>query len=315
MKEEKQLTQSARDYAVYVGDVALDEYYRTPRWPSVADKVEVQTLEAIPGGMIANAACVYAALGNQVKFCTVLRHSPITELLLKDLEASGVDVSMTIYDDTLPDSKTMIFLCGEEHTIFIPTLHVDTIDFTPEQFEVLKGAKYLYSTVGYLNCITCEGKRWKELAPVLRVHGVKVVVDYDVDYERNGDTERFRNVDIGFFNETGFDSIRQGKSYEDAARMLQSFGMQTVVVTLAERGCEIYSGEAVYKLPARKTQVVDVTGAGDTFCSSFISQLDEMGAEQAGRFANAAASLCVSKLGARSGAVRKEEVLKLLWQN
>ena len=293
MKEEKQLTQSARDYAVYVGDVALDEYYRTPRWPSVADKVEVQTLEAIPGGMIANAACVYAALGNQVKFCTVLRHSPITELLLKDLEASGVDVSMTIYDDTLPDSKTMIFLCGEEHTIFIPTLHVDTIDFTPEQFEVLKGAKYLYSTVGYLNCITCEGKRWKELAPVLRAHGVKVVVDYDV----------------------GFDSIRQGKSYEDAARMLQSLGMQTVVVTLAERGCEIYSGEAVYKLPARKTQVVDVTGAGDAFCSSFISQLDEMGAEQAGRFANAAASLCVSKLGARSGAVRKEEVLKLLWQN
>ena len=92
----------------------------------------------------------------------------------------------------------------------------------------------------------------------------------------------------------------------------QSLGMQTVVVTLAERGCEIYSGEAVYKLPARKTQVVDVTGAGDTFCSSFISQLDEMGAEQAGRFANTAASLCVSKLGARSGAVRKEEVLKLL---
>ena len=104
MKEEKQLTQSARDYAVYVGDVALDEYYRTPRWPSVADKVEVQTLEAIPGGMIANAACVYAALGNQVKFCTVLRHSPITELLLKDLEASGVDVSMTIYDDLYTDA-------------------------------------------------------------------------------------------------------------------------------------------------------------------------------------------------------------------
>ena len=31
------------------------------------------------------------------------------------------------FDDTLPDSKTMIFLCGEEHTIFIPTLHVETV--------------------------------------------------------------------------------------------------------------------------------------------------------------------------------------------
>jgi sugar/nucleoside kinase (ribokinase family) len=305
--------QTARDYAVYVGDVALDEYYRTPRWPSVADKVEVETLEAIPGGMIANAACVYAALGGQVKFCTVLRHSPITELLLKDLEQSGVDTSMTIYDDTLPDSKTMIFLCGGEHTVFIPTLHIDTIEFTPEQFEVLRGAKYLYSTVGCLKCITCRGKTWKELAPELRESGVKVVVDYDVDYERDGDTSRFRNVDIGFFNETGFDSVRQGKSYEEAVRMLQDLGMRTVVVTLAENGCEIHSGDECFRLPARKTEVVDVTGAGDTFCSSFISVLDEMGPEQAGRFANTAASLCVSKLGARGGAVKKEEVLKLLW--
>ena len=167
--------------------------------------------------------------------------------------------------------------------------------------------------MAYLNCITCEGKRWKELAPVLRTHGVKVVVDYDVDYERNGDTERFRNVDISFFNETGFDSVRQGKSYEEAVRMLQSLGMQTVVVTLAENGCEIYCDNECYRLPARQTEVVDVTGAGDTFCSSFISVLDEMGPEQAGRFANAAASLCVSKLGARGGAVKKEEVLKLLW--
>lgn len=310
MKE--QHTNAARSYAVYIGDVALDEYYRAPRWPGVADKVEVETLEAIPGGMIANAACVYASLGNEVKFCTVLKHSPITEFLLQDLEKSGVDVSMTIYDDTLPDSKTMIFLCEGEHTIFIPTLHVDTIDFTPEQFEVLKGAKYIYSTVGYLNCVRCEGRSWPELAPILRESGVQVVVDYDVDYERDGDTRRFENVDIGFFNETGFDSVRQGKGYEETAAMLQSLGMHTVVVTLAENGCRIFRGEETYSLPARKTEVVDVTGAGDTFCSSFISELDALGAQRAGAFANAAASLCVSRLGARGGAVGREEVLKLL---
>ena len=299
-------------YAVYIGDVALDEYYRTPRWPSTADKVEVETLEAVPGGMIANAACVYASLGNAVRFITVLRHSPITTFLLEDLEKAGVDVSMTIYDDSLPDSKTMIFLCGDEHTVFIPELHLKEIPLTEEDLAVLKSARYIYSTVGNLRLLTCGGRRWPELAPEIRAAGARVVVDYDVDYERDGDCERFRRVDIGFFNETGFDSVRGGRSYEDTVRWLRELGMGTVVVTLAEKGCRIYDGEAVYVLPAFPTEVVDVTGAGDTFCSTFIALLDEYGPEKAGIMANAAASRCVSAMGARAGAVGKEEVLRLI---
>lgn len=306
-RERKLHDMTLRLDSLYDVIVELEEKIEDARLRRDAIKQQAITLENIYKIMV-NFDCVYNIINDEEK-------RNVVTALIKEIEIYRNDESE--YPLKRIGLNFPVFKDGGEVTelLWDKGNTVDTIDFTPEQFEVLKGAKYLYSTVGYLSCITCEGKRWKELAPVLRAHDVKVVVDYDVDYERNGDTERFRNVDIGFFNETGFDSIRQGKSYEDAARMLQSLGMQTVVVTLAERGCEIYSGEAVYKLPARKTQVVDVTGAGDTFCSSFISQLDEMGAEQAGRFANAAASLCVSKLGARSGAVRKEEVLKLLWQN
>jgi ribokinase len=49
-------------YAVFVGDVALDEYYRADYWPTIKDKAIVHALPAVPGGMIANAACVAAAL-------------------------------------------------------------------------------------------------------------------------------------------------------------------------------------------------------------------------------------------------------------
>ncbi|MCX6014152.1 MAG: hypothetical protein NT020_00940 [Chloroflexales bacterium] len=55
-------------YAVFVGDVALDEYYRADYWPTIQDKAIVHALPAVPGGMIANAACVAAALGLEVKF-------------------------------------------------------------------------------------------------------------------------------------------------------------------------------------------------------------------------------------------------------
>ena len=89
--------------------------------------------------------------------------------------------------------------------------------------------------------------------------------------------------------------------------------MDLVVVTLGADGCIIYKkGETPITVPARDVPIVDVTGAGDTFCSSFIAVLDERDLKEAAEFATAAASICVSHMGARSGAVSKEEVLKVL---
>jgi len=56
-----------KKYCVFIGDVALDEYYKADYWPTIKDKVLVDALTAVPGGMIANAACVAAALGMNVK--------------------------------------------------------------------------------------------------------------------------------------------------------------------------------------------------------------------------------------------------------
>ncbi|MBR0451245.1 MAG: carbohydrate kinase family protein [Oscillospiraceae bacterium] len=300
-------------YNVYIGDVALDEYYRADRWPGTADKEEVETLPAVPGGMIANAACVSAALGQDTLFWTAMNSGAISKLLLEDLEKQGIDTSMSVVDDSLPDSKTMIFLVENEHTIFIPILHIEKIELTEEQVEVLKNARYIYSTCGVLATLRFGDKIWQEFAPEIRAAGAKVVVDYDVDYERNGDEVRFMNVDIGFFNETGFDSVRGERSFQEEAARLHELGMDLVVVTLGADGCVVdKAGEIPFHVPARNVEVVDVTGAGDTFCSSFIAALEENGLKEAAEFATAAASICVSHMGARSGAVSKEEVLKVL---
>lgn len=300
-------------YSVYIGDVALDEYYRADRWPGTADKEEVETLEAVPGGMIANAACVSAALGQDTLFWTMMNSGAVSKRLLEDLEKQGIDTSLSIVDDTLPDSKTMIFLVGEEHTIFIPILHIEHIDISPEQMDILKNARYIYSTCSTLARIRFEGREWQEIAPEIRAASAKVVVDYDVDYERNGDETRFRNVDIGFFNETGFDSVRGEKSYDGQAERLHELGMSLVVVTLGADGCILYpEDEDPIRVPARKVPVVDVTGAGDTFCSSFITALEGHDLRYAAEFATAAASICVGTMGARGGAVPRELVLEVL---
>lgn len=301
-----------KEYSVFIGEVALDEYYETDRWPGIADKAEVETLPAVPGGMTANAACVFASLGNEVKFCTALRHSEITSFLLKDLESYGIDTSMIVYDDTLTDAKTMIFLCSGEHTILIPLQHLEKVEITDEQLDILMNAKFIFSTAGSLSLLHCGELSWREIAAKCRANGVRVACDFDVDYERNGDDGRFETVDIAFFNEVGYNSVRGERTFDEEAEHLLSIGVSHVVVTLAEKGCIIYDRDRKYEIPARKTEVADVTGAGDTFCAAFTAMLDELGVEEAARFAHAAASVCIGKQGARAGAVGKEKILECM---
>lgn len=300
-------------YCIYIGDVALDEYYRADRWPTIKDKALVDALPAVPGGMIANAACVAAALGLNVKFLAMLNRGPVTHFLLDDLQKSGVDTSLVVFDESLPDSKTMIFLVGDEHTIFIPRMGIETIAITREQLEILAGADFLYSTPTEIGALRCDEMDSAAIIAYCRARGAKLVYDLDVDYIRDGSEDRFQHLDIAFFNEVGFDNYRGDLTYRAAGDRLLAYGLQLVVVTLAENGCVVFTREETVQSPGFPVDVVDVTGAGDTFCSSFLYALSlGKGIGYAAEFANVAASICVGKLGARGGAVAPDEVARLL---
>jgi len=302
-----------KKYCVFIGDVALDEYYRADYWPTIKDKALVDALPAVPGGMIANAACVSAALGMNVKFVSALNSGAITRLLLDDLEKSGVDTSHVVYNDKLADSKTMIFLVGDEHTIFIPRLGIETVEISKEQLSVLANADFLYTTPSEIAAIRCGAMKSEDIIAHCRKNGAKLVFDIDVDYIKDGNQERFKQLDIAFFNEVGFDSFRGSQDYRAAADRLLSYGLELVIVTLAENGCIVYTKNETISSPAFKVDVIDVTGAGDTFCASFLFALSlEKGIRYAAEFANAAASICVGKLGARAGAVSRESVERIM---
>lgn len=299
-----------RDYVVYLGDVALDEYYAAPYWPQLKDKVLVKTLPPMVGGTVANAACVYARLQRPVVFLSLLNSGPITQVLLRDLRESGIDTGSVLFDDALPDSKTMIFLCEDEHAIIIPTMGIEAIDVPQGHIDRMAGARFVYSTPGNLRLLRCGDKNWIDILREIRAAGAEVVCDFDVDHERRGDGDPlFGALDIAFFNEVGFSHRRAGRGERETAEGLLQLGVKVVVVTLAEQGCRVYTADGCAEAPGFRVPVVDVTGAGDTFCSSFLYLYGETGdPAAAARFANAAAAICVGTLGPRAGAVGREAV-------
>jgi ribokinase len=84
-------------------------------------------------------------------------------------------------------------------------------------------------------------------------------------------------------------------------------------IKLDSEGCYLDDGASAVVCPAYKVDVVDTTGAGDTWFGALLVALQKkMPLEQAGRFANRAAADCCTALGASAGVKSFEQTIARL---
>jgi len=94
-----------------------------------------------------------------------------------------------------------------------------------------------------------------------------------------------------------------------ACQALRAKGVRSVIATLGAKGLVVVGAEDTNVIPGLKAKVVDTTGAGDCFVGALAARLslgDSLVA--AARYANAAASCSVEKLGASPSMPTTEEV-------
>ena len=86
-------------------------------------------------------------------------------------------------------------------------------------------------------------------------------------------------------------------------------------MTLGEKGSVFFNKEEAFYQNSFKVDVVDTTGAGDTFCGYFLA-----GVARGNRYedclkeASAASAIAVTRKGAAAGIPERKEVLKFLRQ-
>ena len=258
------------EYTVFLGDVALDEYYRADSWPVPGGKAFLEQMEPEHGGMMANAACVYRAMGGNASFMTALNHSAVSDILIEGLKNQGVWPCHVIWDDSLSDSKCIIFLTEDNNTVFILETGLTEYNITDEYFGVLKDARYIYSTLSDLLRLKYKGLNGLEVVRKLKESGVKVFCDLDTGYLDEEKEEYYQALDYAVFNHIGFDGYKGERTEEEAVCTLLSYGIKTVAVTCGADGCKVFwdGGKAV--IPVFPVEVADATGAGDTFSATFL---------------------------------------------
>lgn len=84
-----------------------------------------------------------------------------------------------------------------------------------------------------------------------------------------------------------------------AAQWANTYGIESICITLGAAGCLIYAHGDVSVVPGFAAQVEDTVGAGDAFAAAFLHGYHlRWPAQQTGRLANAAGSLVASRAGA-----------------
>jgi D-beta-D-heptose 7-phosphate kinase/D-beta-D-heptose 1-phosphate adenosyltransferase len=99
----------------------------------------------------------------------------------------------------------------------------------------------------------------------------------------------------------------EGDVGKGARKILRQLSLQFIVVTLGEKGMQVYSRDgAPIELPTVARQVFDVTGAGDTALAAFgVAFASKLSLEECAILATAAAGIVVGKVGTET-ATREE---------
>jgi ribokinase len=103
--------------------------------------------------------------------------------------------------------------------------------------------------------------------------------------------------------------ITDAASAEKAARILLDKGVQVVVITLGSKGALLVQENFAKLIPAFRVTAVDTTAAGDCFNGALAVAIAE-GADLADAiaFANKAASVSVTRMGAQASAPFRNEI-------
>lgn len=299
---------------IVIGDSNTDMYARLTSYPAPGGCTFGERLEALPGGTAVNTAVAAARLGLKVAIVTVVGHDAEGQAILDLLQSEGVDAQFVA---RAPQPTGCVFVAlgpGGEHTFF--SLRVECADWQLRcehiPFEAVEESAALYvSGVSIAEAgivkrsadavlaalrIAREAGATTFLDPNLRLESPDVPNDVAQAMEAC-----IRAVDYYMPNESEMESL--------ALRCGQLHGGIATVIKQGNHGCTVISEPARTQIAAMPVNVVDTTGAGDSFNAGFIvGILEGRPADEAGKLGTIVAGITVSRVGTISAFPTRSEV-------
>ena len=294
---------------VALGYCSYDILARVPRVPAFDDvrMVHVEELVHDGGGPASTALVAATRLGARTGYIGVQDEDMEGRRLRALFEIAGVDLSrLRVVSGTGSNVCLVLVEAATARRSILCAARVsgDALKLDEEDRAYMQRARALHLD-GHFLPAAVQAARWA------RESGVKVC--FDGIHPRPGLNDLLPLVDWLVVAEP-FPAEYTGEADPHrAARALLALGPEVLVVTLGERGCQVWTRDEYWPVPGFQVDAVDTTGAGDAFHGGFVYAMCQGWAvEQAARFANAVAALNCRALGGRRGLPGLKEVEALL---
>ncbi|WP_075258381.1 ribokinase [Herbaspirillum camelliae] len=296
---------------VIIGSVNMDLVLRVPRMPLPGETLAGDRFMTIPGGKGANQAVACARLaapGTRVAMVACVGDDAFGDQMRQSITACGIDDR---YIDEVAGEATGIASimvdANAQNSIVIAAGANGRLDV-----ERIERARALIEQASIV-LLQLEVPMATVIHSIELAHALGKTVVLNPAPAQALPRELLQKIDYLILNEIEAAMLAEEQS-EDIpmlARKLHDLGARNVVVTLGEKG--VYGSFADGQqrhLPARKVQAVDTTAAGDTFIGGFIGAIAQ-GRDQfeAIAYAQAAAALSVTRVGAQTSIPTRDEVV------
>lgn len=294
---------------ILAGPVTPD-VFRTGSWP-------VDTVKLSFGGDALNEAAVLAKFGKNVELVSKVGLDDAGERVLDYMERLGLPTDSIVIEDGLATSMNLVLVdgCGERCFLTNPAGSLRRLTLQDVE-KYLDGAADLVSFAGMFVSPQLDIPAMEQLFRTIKQKPGRTLA-VDMTKAKNG--ERLEDlsgllpyIDYIFPNEAEIALLTGQTDPAVNAGLLVQEGVSCAVVKCAGNGCLIRTADETFLIPAYPVEtVIDTTGAGDCFAAGFLWALSEgMKLEDCGKFACAAASCAVEKMGAAEGICSLEEPLR-----
>jgi len=298
---------------VVVGSSNTDMIIRVPRIPRAGETLLGGEFLTAAGGKGANQAVGAARAGGKVAFIARVGRDAFGDQAIAGLLRDGIDVSRVFRDKLTPSGVALIFVAQDgENSIAV----AGGANAKLSPSDVKKAAGVIRSAgllVAQLETPLATVTAAVELAVKA---GVPVILNPAP--ARPLPNSLLERISILTPNETEAELLTGIKVTDAAAAAkacskLRSRGVGIVILTLGERGAFLADANGRRLVPGFKVKTVDSTAAGDIFNGALSVALAEGKAVfDAVGFANAAAALSVTRLGAQPSAPSRADIEKFI---
>nr|WP_157037553.1 ribokinase [Ornithinibacillus californiensis] len=285
-----------------VGSINMDLTVTTDRVPEKGETVLGKEFATFPGGKGANQAVAASRLGATVQLIGAVGNDTFGTELLKHLREENIHTEGVTVVEYIATGTATIILSEKDNRIIVapganafvtPELVERHIEIIQNSDVILLQLEIPLETVQYVSKIAQE-------------FNIPVIIN-PAPYQ-DLPAEVLKSATVLTPNEVEFQEMLHSVSKETIQDKL--------IITKGSLGSSFYKESNELSIPAYKVAVEDTTGAGDTFNGALAVQLGGGATkEEAVRFANAAAAISVTKIGAQAGMPTREAVNNFIRNN